>query len=174
MKRLIKFTFAITMISMSGCASGLMSSCDTGCASASPGFFQSDWYANSIFADGPVRRYLRGDQCSTCNAPAGQTIGCDSNTIGTCTNCGVGVPAGDAYSTGGSYPYPAVQNGSFPVEGGPVSSFYPDYNSGDVGPAVVEPGFGFDGGATGPMIDPYSSTPLETVQPPFNGNVNFN
>ena len=67
MKRLVITSVIVATLTLSGCAGGFLgsSNCST---SSSPGLFES----GGLFSDGPVRRFLRGDSCDECNAPAGQ------------------------------------------------------------------------------------------------------
>ncbi len=81
MKKLLLLTACLGLIITSGCAG--TSSC------AGPGLFSG--FQNGSFSDGPVRRQIRswfqGDECSTCNAPAGQ-MNFGSNVAPLCESCG--------------------------------------------------------------------------------------
>ena len=107
----------------------------------------------SMFADGPVRRWFRGDTCDSCNVPAGQITydtGFDSScTTGTCTP-----PVGEpVYGVPTSIGAP-VSTGYTPVYGEvPVESSIPDLNMGYQGQTFSS--------------DPYSNGNLNN----FNGQV---
>ena len=113
MKRIL-FFLAITglLLVTSGCSTngrllgrGLNSGCNT-CGNSSGGLFGGGVFQSNILQDGPVRQWLRGDACDTCNVPAGE-ITYDSGFDSTCTSCG---------------------NVSSPVMSAPTTNYYPSYD----------------------------------------------
>ena len=187
MKKLSLLAVCIFILSLSGCANGLLSGCGNSCNQGglfSGGMFQG----NGPLADGPVRQWLRGDECNTCNPAAEQlgqpaACGCDSNVSATCAACGQGVAnngMGDAFAqpmmgqpimgqpvTG--QPMINQQFGQPTISGptgGTVNSFYPDFN-GNASAALDSDAYpaANDVFATGDI------TPA--VQPPFNGSIDF-
>jgi len=97
----------VATLTLSGCAGGFLGSSNCGTTSSSPGLFES----GGLFSDGPVRRFLRGDSCDECNAPAGQLQAppCDP-----CFDTGTIVP-------NGNWALPSA-----PGAVQPVTSFYSD------------------------------------------------
>ncbi len=191
MKRLFYLTVCVAVLALSGCANGLTSCGSNTCNQG--GLFSGGLFSgNGPFADGPVRQWLRGDECDTCNAPAGQPL-CDSNTAATCSSCGQAAPMNDVYAQpamGGQMinqpminqpmmnqpmmnqpitGQPGFDAYSQPVQNGTVNSFYPDYG-----------GQSMDGGLGGssnivPGNDVYGSGNVESViDPPFNSSFNLN
>ena len=66
--------------------------CSSGCATAGSGssgfsLFQSSAPRNQPFRDS-VRNWFRGDECDTCNAPAGIPANCNSNVAPLCDQYG--------------------------------------------------------------------------------------
>jgi len=113
MKRIF-FFIAITglLLATSGCSTnsgllggGLNSGCNT-CGHTSGGLFSGGLLRSNVFQDGPVRQWLRGDACDSCNVPAGQ-ITYDSGFDSSCTNCGTV---------------------SSPVISAPTTNYYPSYS----------------------------------------------
>ncbi len=112
MKRIL-FFIAITglLLASSGCStnSGLLggrlnSGCNT-CGNSS-GLFSGGLLRSNMLQDGPVRQWLRGDACDSCNVPAGE-ITYDSGFDSTCTSCG---------------------NVSSPIMSAPSTNYYPSYD----------------------------------------------
>lgn len=110
--RRILFFVAITglLFATSGCSTsngllggGLNSGCNT-CGNTSSGLFGGGLLQSNFLQDGPVRQWLRGDACDTCNAPAGQ-ITYDSGFDSSCSSCGsVSSPIVSAPTTTNYYP----------------------------------------------------------------------
>jgi len=107
MKRLVTALACLAMLAFSGCAGGILGgTCNSGCNDR-PSLFGS----GGLFADGPVRQFMRGDACDTCNAAAGQVFPQQGPT---CDACGTIV-------NGGGYSLPPA-----PVASQPTTSFYPN------------------------------------------------
>lgn len=106
MKRLVTMAACLAMLTFTGCANGLLGGglFGNGCNSR-PGLFQG----NGFLSDGPVRQFLRGDACDSCNSAAGQIA---PASAATCDACGSSVPTD---------PYAPV---AAPIQQ-PVTSFYP-------------------------------------------------
>ena len=116
MKRII-FLAAITgfILATSGCSNGPLSgvmgagnNCGNGCSN---GLFGGSVLPSNFLSDGPVRQWLRGDACDSCNVPAGQ-ITYDSGFDSSCESCG-------------TVSSPVV---SGPITSAPATNYYPSYN----------------------------------------------
>jgi len=119
MKRLVTALACLAMLAFSGCAGGILGgTCNSGCNDR-PSLFGS----GGLFADGPVRQFMRGDACDTCNAAAGQVFPQQGPT---CDACGTIV-------NGGGYSLPPAPVASQPTDSGtslgPIdnSSILPGY-----------------------------------------------
>lgn len=118
MKRILFFV-AITglLLATSGCSTsngllggGLNSGCNT-CGNTSSGLFGGGLLKSNFLQDGPVRQWMRGDACDSCNMPAGE-ITYDSGFDSSCQNCGnVSSPIMSA-----------------PVMSAPATNYYPSYD----------------------------------------------
>jgi hypothetical protein len=113
MKRILFFV-AMTglLLATTGCSTsggllggGLNSGCNT-CGNAGSGLFGGGLLQSDIFQDGPVRQWLRGDACDSCNVPSGQ-ITYDSGFDSNCQSCGAA---------------------SSPVMSAPATNYYPSYD----------------------------------------------
>ena len=84
----------------------------------------------SLIADGPVRRWFRGDSCDECNVPAGQ-ISFDNGFDSSCTTGACNPPSGEPiYGVPSSIGAP-VNTGYTPIYGEvPMESSVPDLNMG--------------------------------------------
>lgn len=113
MKRIL-FFIAITgfLLASSGCStnSGLLGGglFNNGCNNCgnSSGLFGGGLLRSNMVQDGPVRQWLRGDACDSCNVPSGQ-ITYDSGFDSTCDTCG---------------------SVSSPIMSAPTTNYYPSYN----------------------------------------------
>lgn len=75
MKRfLMMVLLSVLVTGVSGCSCGGLSGggCSSPFSNLGSGFGSSQGILPSL-SDGPVRRWLRGDSCDTCNVPSGQT-----------------------------------------------------------------------------------------------------
>lgn len=107
MKRLVIAAACLAMLTFSGCAGGILGGlCNNGCNNSSPSLFGN----GGLFADGPVRQFMRGDACDSCNSAAGQIVPQHGPT---CDSCGSIVP-------NGGYTLPTA-----PPTSQPATSFYP-------------------------------------------------
>lgn len=113
MKRIF-FFLAITglLLASSGCSTnsrilggGLNRGCNT-CGNPSGGLFSGGLLRSSALQDGPVRQWLRGDACDSCNIPSGE-ITYDTGFDSTCQTCG---------------------SAASPMTSAPVTNYYPSYN----------------------------------------------
>lgn len=156
MKRLVILATCLAMLTFTGCANGLLGGMfgNPGCNSR-PTLFRS----GGLLSDGPVRQFLRGDQCDSCNAHAGQM---QLGGTPTCDACGAAVPA-DPYAMPTS-----------PMQLQPATSFYP--NNGGV--ALDEP-FLPNAGMVSPLtpmapmndtLPSFNSMDGNLTEPPFNMN----
>lgn len=111
-----------------------------------------------MLSDGPIRQFLRGDACDSCNSAAGQVMpgyAAPAYSSPTCDACG-GVPA-DPY---------AIPSGSIPM-GQPTTSFYPSDAGVSLGQPVlngsgvspIDPGALYGGAAIGGSIDSLTEPP---------------
>jgi len=123
MKRII-FLAAITVLlfATSGCSNGPLSgvigvgnNCGNGCSN---GLFGGSVLQSNFLKDGPVRQWLRGDACDSCNMPAGQ-ITYDSGFDSTCESGYCGEVSSPVMSS-------PVMSG--PVMSAPATNYYPSYN----------------------------------------------
>ena len=137
MKRII-FLAAIAglLLTASGCSNGFLRGGLIGggndcCGSTSSGLFSGGLLPTNFLQDGPVRQWLRGDACDSCNIPAGQ-ITYDSGFDSSCVDGSCGGVTSPVYS--GNISGPIVQQ--------PVSNYYPSYNEGAL------PVGSFDGGSS--------------------------
>ena len=123
MKRILFFIVITGLLFVSGGCStnngllggGLVNSGFNNCGNAS-GLFSGRLLRSDILQDGPVRQWLRGDACDSCNVPSGQ-ISFDSGFDPSCTTCG---------------------NASAPVISTPTTNFYPSHGT----PALGGTNFG--------------------------------
>jgi len=83
MRKLFLSIGVCLIVSMSGCAAAGSGSCGTSDFS----LFQSSAPRNQPFRD-CIRNWFRGDECNTCNAPAGLPTTCDSNVSPLCNQHG--------------------------------------------------------------------------------------
>ena len=120
MKRII-FLAAIAglLLTTSGCSNGFLRGGNDCCGSTSSGLFSGGLLPTNFLHDGPVRQWLRGDACDSCNIPAGQ-ITYDSGFDSSCVNGDCGVVTSPVYA--GSVSGPVIQQ--------PVSNYYPSYDEG--------------------------------------------
>jgi hypothetical protein len=105
MKRLVILATCLAMLTLTGCANGLLGGgmfCNE-----RPALFRD----GGLLSDGPIRQFLRGDQCDTCNAHAGQMLPTGNATCNACGNAVSSDP----------YAMPAT---IAPAQ--PVTSFYPE------------------------------------------------
>lgn len=130
MKRLVTLAACLAMLTFTGCASGILGGglfgggCDSGCSSR-PALFGG----NGLLSDGPIRQFMRGDACDTCNSAAGQVV--PSYGTPSCDACGGVAPASDPYAM----PVGNVNDfGSVGVSQ-PTTSFYPS----DAGVTLGQP-----------------------------------
>lgn len=111
MKRILFFIVITGLLFVtSGCSTnngllggGLLNGgCNT-CGNAS-GLFGGRLLRSNFLQDGPVRQWLRGDACDSCNVPSGE-ISFDSGFDPSCTTCGnVSSPVISAPTTTNYYP----------------------------------------------------------------------
>lgn len=155
MKRLVIMATCLAMLMFSGCANGLLGGMfgNPGC-NTRPTLFQN----GGLLSDGPVRQFLRGDQCDSCNAHAGQM---QHSHVGatTCDACGAAVAA-DPY---------ALPNA--PLQTQPMTSFY----QGDGNVILNEPSFPSSnmGSPLVPMTDSipsFDTMNADVTEPPFGMN----
>lgn len=127
MKRIL-FMAAIAglLLATSGCSNGflrggLIGAGNDCCGSTGSGLFSGSVLPSNFLKDGPVRQWLRGDACDSCNVPAGQ-ITYDSGFDSDCTD-------GNCY--GATSP---VISGpvSGPIISQPATNYYPSYGAGAV------------------------------------------
>ena len=164
MKRLVTLADCLAMLTFTGCANGILggglfsNGCNSGCNSR-PSLFGG----NGLLSDGPVRQFLRGDACDSCNSAAGQVMpgyGVPAYSAPTCDACGGGVPA-DPYAI----PSGAIPAGGIPM-GQPTTSFYPSDAGVSLGQPILngssvsplDPG-AILGGAVGGSIDSLTEPP---------------
>lgn len=157
----------LAMLTFTGCASGILggglfgSGCDSGC-NISP---SSMFGGGGLLSDGPIRQFLRGDACDSCNAAAGQVA--PGFGAPTCDACGSAVPASDPYALPVGNNFGGVNNFGVDNFGGvnnfggtisqPTTSFYPSDAGVSLGqPALqhsgiapLDPGAIYGGGAGG-------------------------
>jgi len=165
MKRILFLTaIALLLTATSGCSNGLLSGGLIGggndcCGTTSNGLFGGGGILQSNFLkDGPVRQWLRGDACDSCNVPAGQ-ITFDSGFDSSCEsgNCG-GFGVSSPVVTG----FPPID--SAPVVSSPVTNYYPSHDQG----VVVQPDSlnGFNGISESEF---FGSTDDSLELPPLSG-----
>jgi len=139
MKRLVTLAACLAMLTFTGCASGILGGglFNNGCNSghnSRPALFGG----GGLLSDGPVRQFLRGDACDSCNAAAGQVA--PGYGIPRCDACG-GVAPSDPYAM------PAVGTVGNVGIGQPTTSFYPSDSGVSLGQPMLQ-----DSGVT--PIDP--------------------
>lgn len=133
MKRLVTMAACLAMLTFTGCASGILGGglfgggCNSGCNS-SPAMFGG----GGLLSDGPVRQFLRGDACDSCNAAAGQVA--PGYGAPTCDACGSAVPASDPYALPVGNNFGSVDNFGGTISQ-PTTSFYPS----DAGVSLGQP-----------------------------------
>ena len=186
MKRLVTLAACLAMLTFSGCAGGICGGLFSGVGNSgcgSPGLLGGSSGGlcgpNGLFSDGPVRQFLRGDACDTCNAAAGQVSpgfgATQSFGAATCDACGGIAPDNSfapsgSFAPGGSFPgaiapssdpfaIPSGNPGNFGVQ--PSTSFYPS----DAGVSLGQPQLQQQGIAP---IDPGSIVGAESFGP-FDG-----
>ncbi len=121
MKRLVTLAACLAMLTFTGCANGILCGGlfgnSSGCKSR-PTMFSG----NGLLSNGPIRQFMRGDACDSCNAAAGQVSS-------TCDDC---------LSAGQSDPYALPMNGSMgaPMTQ-PATSFYPSDNGVSLGQPLI-------------------------------------
>ena len=131
MKRLVTMAACLAMLTFTGCANGILgggisgSSCNNGCNSSST--FSSNiptfGGGSSLFSDGPIRQFFRGDACDSCNSAAGQVSPgfIPSDPFANPSN----VPFGNSFSQ--------------PVITQPSTSFFPGDNGVSLGQPLAQP-----------------------------------
>lgn len=131
MKRILLLA-ALTglLLATSGCSNGflrggLIGAGNGGCNTTSGGLFGGNMLNSDFLKDGPVRQWLRGDACDSCNIPAGQ-IGFSGGLDSSCESglCGSGV---SPVLSGPVVPNPVV-TGSPVLQ--PATNYYPSYDVG--------------------------------------------
>ncbi|QEG21465.1 hypothetical protein [Mariniblastus fucicola] len=129
MKRLVTLAACLAMLTFTGCANGILSGglFNRGCDSR-PGLFGG----NGLLSDGPVRQFLRGDACDSCNAAAGQVA--PGYAVPTCDACGAGVPTDPYAMPVGAAPVAQPATSYYPSNGGGVSLGQPMFENPGVGP----------------------------------------
>ena len=141
MKKILYLAICLSLGSMLGCA-GTCGPCGS---------------SSSIFGNGPliknqpvrdtIRSWFRGDECSTCNPPAGQTQ--FGNVAPLCDTCGsdVGIPTGQPIYSGS--PDPGIPLYSDPNLNSPVGTQF------SPGPAIQ------DGSIDGQILSQPGQIPME-------------
>ncbi len=154
MKRLVTLAACLAMLTFSGCASGicggLFGGSNSGCNSQ-PSLFSG----GGLLSDGPLRQFMRGDACDSCNSAAGQIMpGMATGSAPTCNACGSVVP-NDPYAVPMGAPLAQPTTSYYPSDSG-VSLGQPMIHD-DVSP--IDPGAiigsqgvlgGFDSGLSEP------------------------
>ena len=174
MKRLVTLAACLAMLTFTGCANGILggglfsSGCDNGCNS-SPSLLGG----NGLLSDGPIRQFLRGDACDSCNAAAGQVA--PGYGVPTCDACGSAV--GNAPLGSDPYAFPTGSVNAFPGtinQGQPTTSFYPS----DAGVSLGQPIFHdsgiapIDSGAITGAAGAFDSIDNGLSEPPTGININ--
>ena len=157
MKRII-FLAAIAglLIATSGCSNGLLRGNDC-CGSTNSGLFGGSILPSNFLHDGPVRRWLRGDACDSCNVPAGQ-ITYESGFDSSCVDGSCGGVTSPVFA--GSVSGPVVEQ--------PVANYYPSY---DEGVLPVSGGSGTTGIGTGINESQFFGGVGDNIElPPLMGN----
>lgn len=155
MKRFLMIVLlSVLVVGVSGCSCGGLSNGGFGSrlGNLGSGFGNSQGILPSL-QDGPVRRWLRGDSCDTCNVPSGQITydsGLDSSCQSGLCNAPVGEPVYGVPTAIGA----PVTSGYAPVQGEiPIQSASPDlsmgYSSDPYGSADV-----YGGTSDGMVIPP--------------------
>lgn len=135
MKRLVMMAACLAMLAFTGCAGGILNgglfnSGNSGCNSAA-GTFSSG--GSGLLSDGPLRQFMRGDACDSCNSAAGQVTPSYSAPIATgCDTCN-GVPVGFGQQGFDPYASPAI---SYP-SAQPATSFYTPESGVSIGQPMV-------------------------------------
>ena len=166
MKRLVTMAACLAMLTLTGCAGGILNGGlfnggNSGCNSGSGTFGAS---GGGLLSDGPLRQFMRGDACDSCNSAAGQLSPSYSAPIATgCDTCNGGVPVGigqgfDPYATPSiSYPNAQPATSFYTPEAG-VSLGQPEIGS--PGVSSIDPGGIYDAAeAFGGTIDGGLSDP---------------
>ena len=133
MKRLLTLAAFLAILTLTGCSNGILGGgCNTGCSST-PSTFGN----GGLFSDGPIRQFMRGDACDSCNAHAGQV---SAGSAPFCNSCSS--PSGDPFANPVNVPIGNVMNAPFgnPV-GAPISQ-----------PGISQPGNSFFRGDTGASL----------------------
>ncbi len=125
MKRLVTLAACLAMLTFTGCASGicggLFGGSNSSCNSR-PSLFSG----GGLLSDGPIRQFMRGDACDSCNSAAGQILpGMATGSAPTCNACGSVVP---------NDPY-AVPMGAPMAQ--PATSYYPSDSGVSLGQPVI-------------------------------------
>jgi hypothetical protein len=125
MKRILLFAaLAGLLLATSGCSNGflrggLIGAGNSSCGTTGSGLFGGNVLPTGFLKDGPVRQWLRGDSCDSCNVPAGQIQlgGLDSTCeSGLCSGVPTPVVSGPILSN-----VPSSQ---------PAVNYYPSYDAG--------------------------------------------
>jgi len=167
MKRIL-FLAAITglLLATSGCSNGflrggLIGAGNNCSGTTGSGLFGGGVLPSNFLQDGPVRQWLRGDACDSCNIPAGQ-ITYDSKFD---SNCETGF-CGDVTS-------PVI---SGPVMTAPATNYYPSYNESlppmpSISPMDGQSGIGPMDGMGGINESQFFGGANDSIElPPLSGN----
>ena len=152
MKRLVTLAACLAMLTFTGC-SGILggglfgSGCNSGCNTGGSSLFGGG--ASSLFSDGPIRQFMRGDACDTCNSAAGQIS--PGFGAATCDACGGIAPASDPFAIPQGNPVnfgsvqpqtsfspPQGSTTSFAPPQGSTTSFYPSDSGVSLGQPVLQ------------------------------------
>jgi hypothetical protein len=145
MKRLLMMVLLSVLVTgVSGCSCGGLTGagCGSPFSNLGSGFGNSQGILPNL-SDGPVRRWLRGDSCDSCNVPSGQTsfdsgigFNCES---GTC-NAPIGESVYGAPIPGSVGATTPVTTGYAPVYGNlPVESTAPVLDQGYMNSPYTSP-----------------------------------
>ena len=162
MKRLVIASACLAMLTFCGCAGGILGGlCNNGCGNNSPSLFSS----GGLFADGPIRQFMRGDSCDTCNPAAGQLLPQQGPSCDACgsivPNTAFSLPAGPATSQPATSFYTGeAVNGSFPQQQFPQQQF----------PQQQFPDAGLGAPITDPSAIPFGSLGTDLTLPPAGIN----